>query len=215
MTSTPARRDCPKPALINNFVQVPTTENNEEIFCLTTETRFGFMTIVQAGEELIECTLPGFPNRLRHFASLNQTPLLLEAKNQLEHYFDHGNHKFDLPLRLSDLGDFQRQVYLAMQNIPRGYVCSYTQLAQAIGRPRSARPVGNMCHINPLPIFIPCHRVVAAVSLGGFAGPTKLKQQLLILEEAFELDAPLGNRLPYDSQIRRLKRCDLPSLVPK
>ncbi|MDP2663767.1 MAG: MGMT family protein, partial [Dehalococcoidia bacterium] len=79
----------------------------------------------------------------------------------------------------------QRTVWRATQRIPRGQTRSYGQVAQAIGRPQSGRAVGQALASNPLPILIPCHRVVATDgSLRGFACGQEMKRRLLTLEGA-------------------------------
>jgi methylated-DNA-[protein]-cysteine S-methyltransferase len=88
-----------------------------------------------------------------------------------------------LPLDLAALSPFTQRVLLACRTIPFGTVMSYTQLAHLLGAPKSARAVGHALARNPLPIAIPCHRVVAANgSLTGYLGGLALKQQLLLHE---------------------------------
>lgn len=78
---------------------------------------------------------------------------------------------------------FQRAVWQALRQLPYGTVCTYRELAQKIGRPLAARAVGAACGANPLPLFIPCHRVVAAHGhLGGYSGGTAWKKRLLHAE---------------------------------
>ncbi len=113
----------------------------------------------------------------------NGGPLLVEAARQLDAYFAGALSDFDLPLRPAGT-DFERRVWLAMQTIPYGETRSYGQLADAI---RSApRAVGGACGKNPIPIVIPCHRVLAKAGLGGYSGSGGLntKQALLTLEGA-------------------------------
>jgi O-6-methylguanine DNA methyltransferase len=86
---------------------------------------------------------------------------------------------------LSSGTDFQRRVWRALQKIPRGQTRSYGWVARKIGRPKAARAVGTACGANPVPIIIPCHRVIASDgSLGGFGGGLPLKRRLLALEKA-------------------------------
>ncbi len=84
------------------------------------------------------------------------------------------------PLDLSAGTDFQRQVWHALRQIGRGRTSSYGQLAQAIGKPNAVRAVGGACGANPIPVFVPCHRVLAANhGLGGFSGGLEWKRALL------------------------------------
>ncbi|MGU9951138.1 MAG: methylated-DNA--[protein]-cysteine S-methyltransferase [Gammaproteobacteria bacterium WSBS_2016_MAG_OTU1] len=97
-----------------------------------------------------------------------QNPLAKEAARQVHAYFKraHG-FVFELPL-LSAPSEHQRRVRTAMQNIPFGETCTYGEIAKHIKS--SARAVGGACRANRLPLFVPCHRVVAANGLGGFMG---------------------------------------------
>ena len=113
-----------------------------------------------------------------------KTPLLVEAKRQLEDYFDGKLTKFTLPLDPAGT-DFQRQVWRLMTKIPSGRTETYGALAKKLEA--SARSVGTACGRNPLPILIPCHRVVGADgNLGGYSGSGGLatKTALLQLEGA-------------------------------
>jgi len=83
--------------------------------------------------------------------------------------------------------DFQKQVWRRIAMIPYGEIRTYGELAGEINKPRSARAVGQACHANPLALIIPCHRVVGAHSLGGFAGSVSLKRRLLERERGFPL----------------------------
>jgi methylated-DNA-[protein]-cysteine S-methyltransferase len=89
------------------------------------------------------------------------------------------------PFDLSTGTDFQRSVWKALSAIPLGQTVTYTQLAQTIGRPQAARSVGQACGANPIPVLIPCHRVVAAHGgLGGFSAGLPWKRKLLGVEAA-------------------------------
>jgi methylated-DNA-[protein]-cysteine S-methyltransferase len=111
-------------------------------------------------------------------------PVLAAAVRQLEEYFDKSRTTFDLPLDFSDtLTDFQRDVYDRLLDIEYGHVASYGQIARDIGKPDMARAVGQAVGANPLPIVVPCHRVVASDgSLTGFGGGLRAKAALLKLE---------------------------------
>jgi len=119
----------------------------------------------------------------RALRSLPSSPLVRRARVQLEAYFAGQRKRFDLPLDLSRGTAFQRAVWRACARIPYGRVRSYAGLATTARRPRAARAVGQAMRANPLPIVIPCHRVVASDgALGGYGAGLALKQKLLALE---------------------------------
>ena len=110
-----------------------------------------------------------------------QTPLLLRAREQLHAYFDGEITAFDLPL--APFGSpYRRRVWAALCAIPYGQTRSYREIAAAVGG--SARSVGGANGANPLPVLVPCHRVVGASGLGGYSGGNGLdtKRHLLSLE---------------------------------
>lgn len=106
------------------------------------------------------------------------------ATQQLDAYFAGQLTEFDLPLVYSGT-DFQQQVMHALRTIPYGKTCSYGELAKQLGRAGAARAVGSANRRNPLPIIVPCHRVIGASGeLTGFAGGLEIKRQLLAIEGA-------------------------------
>jgi methylated-DNA-[protein]-cysteine S-methyltransferase len=109
------------------------------------------------------------------------SPLLHTARDQLEAYFDGKLTAFDLPLAPPGT-PYRRQVWQALRDIPYGETRSYREIAAAIGG--SARSVGQANGHNPIPLIIPCHRVVAANHIGGYSGGDGLstKRWLLDLE---------------------------------
>lgn len=110
--------------------------------------------------------------------------LLAEAARQLQLYFNGNLHQFTLPLDLTGT-PFQLAVWKELGQIPYGTTVCYQTIAERIGRPRAVRAVGQAIHRNPLPIIIPCHRVIAKDgSLRGFAWGLDWKQRLLNLEMA-------------------------------
>ncbi|MGE5580191.1 MAG: methylated-DNA--[protein]-cysteine S-methyltransferase [Bacillota bacterium] len=114
---------------------------------------------------------------------LARTPLIEKAAAQLREYFEGKRTEFDLPLSLAGT-DFQRSVWKALQEIPWGETRSYKDIAVRIGKPRATRAVGMANNRNPIPIIVPCHRVVGSDgSLTGYGGGLPVKQRLLELEK--------------------------------
>jgi methylated-DNA-[protein]-cysteine S-methyltransferase len=108
-------------------------------------------------------------------------PVLKETLTQLEEYFAGVRTSFSIPLKLDGTA-FQREVWVALSRIPYGETVSYGALAFAVGRPRAFRAVGQANGRNPIPIIVPCHRVVASDGIGGYGGGLALKRALLALE---------------------------------
>ncbi|HYP66903.1 MAG TPA: methylated-DNA--[protein]-cysteine S-methyltransferase [Thiobacillaceae bacterium] len=117
----------------------------------------------------------------RHALKKPASPLLKETEAQLAAYFRDPGHRFDLPLKLSGT-DFQRGVWQALREIRPGSPLTYGQLAEKLGT--APRAVGGACGANPIPVVVPCHRVVSALGIGGFMrtkylGPLNIKSWLL------------------------------------
>lgn len=143
------------------------------------DTPLGQMALAEEDGALIRLYLPGtgIPRILPR-----ETPLLLKAQQQLLEYFQKERQTFDLPLAPQGT-PFQRAVWKELRRIPYGATCTYGDIAARIGRPKAVRAVGQANHCNPLPIFIPCHRVIGKNgALTGYAGGLALKQALLELE---------------------------------
>lgn len=108
---------------------------------------------------------------------------LAAARQQLLDYLAGKRSTFDVPLDLSSGTSFQRQVWRTLQRVPYGKLRSYQWIAARVGGPQYARAVGNAVGSNPIPIVIPCHRIVAQdATLGGFSGGLHMKRKLLSLE---------------------------------
>jgi methylated-DNA-[protein]-cysteine S-methyltransferase len=106
-------------------------------------------------------------------------------RRELDEYFEGSRHEFDLPVDLTPLPGFQKAVLEELVRVPYGHVDTYGGLARKIGRPRAARAVGGALNRNPVPIVVPCHRIVGASgSLVGYAGGLERKETLLGLEGA-------------------------------
>lgn len=107
--------------------------------------------------------------------------VLDEARDELASYARGERRAFDVPQDLFGT-DFQRSVWFELKRIPYGATCTYGQVARAIDNPGATRAVGLANNRNPVPIMVPCHRVVAAGGLGGFGGGVEMKHRLLALE---------------------------------
>ena len=148
------------------------------------ETPIGTLLLAGNGEAL---TLVGFPRgkeRKRHDKSwVRDGSRFSEAKRQLQDYFAGKLAEFDLPLQPQGT-EFQRRVWRALQKIPYGETVSYGDIARRIGKPSASRAVGAANGKNPLPIIIPCHRVIGSTGkLTGFGGGLPTKVKLLTLEQ--------------------------------
>jgi methylated-DNA-[protein]-cysteine S-methyltransferase len=109
-----------------------------------------------------------------------ETPLLLRAKRQLEDYFAGKLTEFDLPLAPAG-SEFHRQVWQIMREIPFGYTMTYGDIAKRLGA--VARAVGTACGANPIPIIIPCHRVLGAGGrMVGFSGKGGVETKVALLQ---------------------------------
>ena len=117
-------------------------------------------------------------------ALLQTTELLSMATIQLDEYFQGKRTTFSLPFKLTGT-PFQLAVWKELQNIPYGKTTSYKEIAQKINKPKACRALGMANNKNPLPIIIPCHRVIGSNGkLIGYAGGLKLKNYLLELEQS-------------------------------
>lgn len=117
-------------------------------------------------------------------ALLQTTELLSMATIQLDEYFQGKRTIFSLPFKLTGT-PFQLAVWKELQNIPYGQTTSYKEIAQKINKPKACRAVGMANNKNPLPIIIPCHRVIGSNGkLIGYAGGLNLKNYLLELEKS-------------------------------
>jgi len=120
------------------------------------------------------------------------SPRVLEAPRrldavaaELEEYFAGTRHSFDLPLDHSLSSGFRQRVQRHLPDIGYGHTRSYTEVAELVGNPKAVRAVGTACATNPLPVVVPCHRVLRSDgSLGGYIGGPEAKTTLLQLEHA-------------------------------
>ena len=122
---------------------------------------------------------------------VRDTDRLGPAEEQLTEYFGRRRPRFDLFVDLTGLGDFQRAVLDAASGLEFGETVTYTEIARRIGRPKASRAVGNALGRNPIPIIVPCHRVVRTDrTLGGYTGGLRYKRALLDIEGRTDLLHP-------------------------
>jgi len=115
-------------------------------------------------------------------AERGEHPFLLQAERELNEYFAGRRRRFSVPLSLHGT-PFQEKVWRALMEIPYGQTASYQAIASAVGKPRACRAVGMANHVNPVPVIVPCHRVVGkSGKLTGYAGGLEIKEILLNLE---------------------------------
>jgi methylated-DNA-[protein]-cysteine S-methyltransferase len=106
-----------------------------------------------------------------------------EARRELDFYFEGKLDHFDLPLDWQLSGGFRQRVLKAINRIPYGQTRSYTEMARKAGNERAVRAAGTACGSNPIPLVVPCHRVLrTGGALGGYGGGLPMKQALLELE---------------------------------
>jgi methylated-DNA-[protein]-cysteine S-methyltransferase len=143
-------------------------------------TVIGMVSISEDGEGNI--TGVYLPNYNLPVMEDRNSEALDEAAGQITEYFSGERRAFDLPLAY-DGTEFQNLVWEELQRIPYGETRTYAEVAAAIGRSNSYRAVGGACGANPLPIILPCHRVVSSKSTFiGYGGGSILKKRLLDLE---------------------------------
>lgn len=169
-----------------------------KIFYQTFETSIGPVSIFTSEDKLLSLGLPGVDtrkilNRLTKIYSTDEvteqtTPLMSTIISQLNQYLNHQRTEFDLPLELKGTA-FQQKVWDQMAKIKYGQTLSYKALAENIGNPKAIRALGTACGDNPIPIIIPCHRVVGSNGqLTGYVGGLSLKEKLLKLEGDISID---------------------------
>jgi len=156
------------------------------------KTPWGWMGVAATARGLARVVLPGKRNAraLARLATLEgrQAPRAAraharQAERQIREYLRGRRRALTVRLDLAALPRFQKKVLLAARRILYGRTVTYGQLAARAGNPRAARAVGQAMARNPVPLAVPCHRVVAAgVRLGGFGGGAALKRRLLALE---------------------------------
>jgi len=104
-------------------------------------------------------------------------------RRQLEEYFAGRLKRFQYPIQLTEGTDFEREVWLALPEVPYGETRTYKWLAERVGRPKATRAVGQALSKNPVPIVLPCHRIIESDGdIGGYSSGVHVKRRLLEME---------------------------------
>jgi methylated-DNA-[protein]-cysteine S-methyltransferase len=152
---------------------------------------FGPLLLAATPKGLVKLSLPGHdPEEALEDLAARISPRLLEAparldeaRRELDLYFEGKLTRFDLPLDWQLSRDFRRRALRAIDRIPYGKTRSYTEIARSAGNERAVRAAGSACGANPIPIVVPCHRVLrTGGALGGYGGGLPMKEALLKLE---------------------------------
>ena len=156
---------------------------------MTMRCPFGVLRLYAERDELVAIDLP---DHVGPEATQRRTEVLVRTQAQLAEYFAGKRRDFDLPLAPQGSG-FQVEVWRALLRIPYGETCSYGDVARVVGRPAASRAVGAANGRNPIPIIVPCHRVIGANgTLTGFGGGLHRKQFLLQLEAKVYIERTFG-----------------------
>jgi methylated-DNA-[protein]-cysteine S-methyltransferase len=152
---------------------------------------FGPLLLAATPRGLVRISLPGYdPEEALEDLAARVSPRVLEAparldeaRRELDLYFAGKLTEFDLPLDWQLTAGFRRKAQQAINRIPYGRTRSYTEIARSAGNERAVRAAGTACGSNPIPIVVPCHRVLrSGGGLGGYGGGLPMKEGLLELE---------------------------------
>jgi methylated-DNA-[protein]-cysteine S-methyltransferase len=155
----------------------------ETLYWREIDSLIGRLLLVGDGVSLIQLHFQSGPRPIAPEKQWIEHPLPFETvTEQLREYFQGRRRTFDVPLAPRGT-EFQRRVWNALERIPYGETISYGELARRIGQPNASRAVGLANGANPLPVIVPCHRVIGADgTLTGFGGGLAVKRKLLALE---------------------------------
>ncbi len=180
------------PELDRRFRESAARENLLDVAYDLVDTPIGTLFVAATGRGLARIVYDPDPERevdelARAFGLrvLRTAKPIDEARRELDEYFEGRRRAFDLPVDLASAAGFNRRVLGELARVPYGEVVTYGELAARAERPRAARAVGTVMNRNPLPIVLPCHRVIGANGkLVGYGGGLERKEALLRLEGA-------------------------------
>jgi methylated-DNA-[protein]-cysteine S-methyltransferase len=176
---------------LNRFAERADAEGLLDVAYATVDSPFGPLLLATTPRGLVKVSFPQFGTEatLEELAT-RISPRVLEAparldevRRELDLYFEGKLAEFDLPLDWQLTDGFRKKVQQAINRIPYGRTRSYTEVARSAGNERAVRAAGTACGANPLPIVVPCHRVLrSGGALGGYGGGLPMKEALLKLE---------------------------------
>jgi methylated-DNA-[protein]-cysteine S-methyltransferase len=187
-------------AVKSRFAARAAAEGLLDVAYTRTDSPFGELLLAATPRGLVRLGLPnqdadGLLGELagRISPRVLETPVPFEeARRELDRYFEGRLRDFELPVDWRLSGDFRRRALRAVARIPYGETRSYTQVAKRAGNERAVRAAGTACGSNPIPIVVPCHRVLRlSGGLGGYAGGLPMKRALLEMEGALD-EGPRG-----------------------
>jgi methylated-DNA-[protein]-cysteine S-methyltransferase len=176
---------------LNLLAERASAEGLLDVAYTTADSPFGSLLLATTPKGLVRVGLPNQDaDELLADLAARVSPRVLEAPARLEEtrreldlYFEGRLTEFDLPLDWQLSRDFRRKVLRAIARIPYGQTRSYTQMATSAGNERAVRAAGTACGTNPIPLVVPCHRVLrSGGALGGYGGGLPMKEALLRLE---------------------------------
>ncbi|HEX6205457.1 MAG TPA: methylated-DNA--[protein]-cysteine S-methyltransferase [Solirubrobacterales bacterium] len=176
---------------VQRFKARATEEGLLDVAYTTTDSPFGRLLLAQTKRGLVRVGLPNQDtDQLLADLSARVSPRVLEApaeldevRRELDLYFAGELDSFDLPLDWQLSSGFRQRVLRAIDRIPYGQTRTYTEMARKAGNERAVRAAGSACGSNPIPLVVPCHRVLrTGGALGGYGGGLPMKQSLLELE---------------------------------
>ncbi len=178
-------------ASLNRLAERAAAEGLLDVAYTTADSPFGPLLLATTPKGLVRVGLPNQDaDELLVDLATRVSPRVLEApaeldraRRELDLYFAGELTEFDLPLDWRLSRDFRRRVLRAIARIPYGQTRSYTQMAASAGNERAVRAAGTACGTNPIPLVVPCHRVLrSGGALGGYGGGPQMKEELLRLE---------------------------------
>jgi methylated-DNA-[protein]-cysteine S-methyltransferase len=178
-------------ASLNRLAARASEEGLLDVAYTTADSPFGPLLLARTPKGLVRVGLPNQDaDELLVELATRVSPRVLEApaqldaaRRELDLYFEGKLTEFDLPLDWQLSRDFRRRVLRAIARIPYGQTRSYTQMAAGAGNERAVRAAGTACGTNPIPLVVPCHRVLrSGGALGGYGGGLPMKEGLLRLE---------------------------------
>jgi methylated-DNA-[protein]-cysteine S-methyltransferase len=190
--STPANEELAMQAA-HNLSARATKEGLVDIVYATVDSPFGTLTAAATETGLVRLAFPEEPlDEVLDRLVRKLSPRILEAparldrvRRELDEYFSGSRRDFDVPLDRVLMSNFAKKVLAATSAIPYGSVSTYTEMATEAGSPRGSRAAGNALGSNPIPVIVPCHRVLrTGGNLGGYGGGLDRKRWLLEMEGA-------------------------------